>query len=59
MNDCKQENCPFRKNDTTNVWGCEYIACPNRYDGSITWIATDHTIMDRKMEALKDGSTSD
>ena len=56
MNDCKQENCPFRKNDTTNVWGCEYIACPNRDDGSITWIATDHTITEREMEALKDGN---
>lgn len=27
----------------------------NRDDGSITWIATDHTITDREMEALKDG----
>lgn len=48
INDCKQENCPFRNNDTTSVWGCKYVACPNRDNGN-TWYATDHT------EAMKDG----
>lgn len=55
MNDCKQENCPFRLNSSSSVYGCELIACPNRDGGSITWIATDHTITEGEMEALKDG----
>ena len=54
MNDCKQENCPFRSNSSSSVYGCEHIACPNRDDGSITRIATDHTITEGEMEALKD-----
>lgn len=48
MNECRQENCPFRSNSSSSVYGCEHIACPNRDDGSITWIATDHTITDRR-----------
>ena len=44
MNECRQVNCPFRSNSSSSVYGCEHIACPNRDDGSITWIATDHTI---------------
>ena len=59
MNECRQENCPFRSNSRSSVYGCEHIACPNRDDGSITWIATDHTITEREMEALKDDSTTD
>lgn len=59
MNECRQVNCPFRSNSSSSVYGCEHIACPNRDDGSITWIATDHTITEREMEALKDGSTTD
>lgn len=53
MNECRQENCPFRLNPSSSVYGCEHIACPNRDDGSITWIATDHTITEGEMEALK------
>ena len=52
MNECKQENCPFRSNSSSSVYECEHIACPNRDDGSITWIATDHTITEGEMEAL-------
>ena len=52
MNDCKQENCPFRSNSSSSVYGCEHIACPNRDGGSITWITTDHTITEGEMEAL-------
>ena len=52
MNECKQENCPFRSNPSSSVYGCEHIACPNRDDGSITWMTTDHTITNREMEAL-------
>lgn len=55
MNDCKQENCPFRSNSRSSVYGCEHIACPNRNDGSVVFITTDHTITNREMEALKDG----
>ena len=59
MIECYQEHCPFRSNSSSSVYGCEHIACPNRDDGSITWITTDHTITNREMEALKDGSTTD
>ena len=53
MNECRQENCLFRSNSRSSVYGCEHIACPNRDDGSITWIATDHTITEGEMEVLK------
>ena len=53
MNECRQVNCPFRSNSSSSVYGCEHIACPNRDDGSITWIATDHTITEGEMEVLK------
>ena len=52
MNECRQVNCPFRSNSSSSVYGCEHIACPNRDDGSITWMTTDHTITNREMEAL-------
>ena len=57
MNDCKQENCPFRSNPSPSVYGCEHLACSNRHDDSGMFITTDHTIMQK--EALKDGSTTD
>lgn len=53
MNECRQVNCPFRSNSSSNVYGCEHIACPNRYDDSVMFITTDHTIMQK--EVLKDG----
>ena len=53
MNECRQENCPFRSNSSSSVYGCEHIACPNRDDGSVVFITTDHTIIQK--EALKDG----
>ena len=59
MNECRQVNCPFRSNLSSSVYGCEHIACPNRDDGSITWITTDHTITEGEMEALKDGKGDD
>ena len=52
MNDCKQENCPFRLNYSSNLYGCEHMVCPNRDDGSITWIITDHTLTKKELEAL-------
>ena len=48
MADCYQENCPWRKNETSSLWRCEYVACPNRDDGT-TYYTTNHT------EVLKDG----
>ena len=57
MIECYQEHCPFRSNSSSSVYACEHIACPNRDDGSITRIATDHTITEREMEALKDGKS--
>lgn len=52
MADCYQENCPWRKNETSSLWRCECVACPNRDDGTI-YYTTDYT------EVLKDGSTTD
>ena len=52
MNECRQVNCPFRSNHSTSVYACEHIACPNRDDGSVVFITTDHTIIQK--EALKD-----
>lgn len=55
MADCYQENCPWRRNDTSSTWRCEHVACPNRDDGTIyyddgtTYYTTNHT------EVLKDG----
>lgn len=54
MNECRQENCPFRSNSSSSVYGCEHIACPNRDDGSDVFITTDHTIIQK--EVLKDGN---
>ncbi len=31
--DCYSRNCPFRVNETSNIYGCECRACPNRIDG--------------------------
>ena len=47
MADCYQENCPWRKNETSSLWRCESVRCPNRDDGTI-YYTTDHT------EVLKD-----
>ena len=55
MNDCKQENCPFRLNFRSSVYGCEHIACPNRDNGSVIFITTDHTIIQK--DVLKDGKS--
>ena len=52
MIECYQERCPFRSNSSSSVYGCEHIACPNRYDDSVMVITTDHTIMQK--EVLKD-----
>ena len=52
MADCYQENCPWRRNETSNIWRCECTVCQNRDDGT-TYYTTDHT------EVLKDGSTTD
>ena len=57
MNDCKQENCPFRLNFSSSVYRCEHIACPNRDNGSVVFITTDHTII--LEDVLKDDSTID
>lgn len=57
MNECRQENCLFRSNSRSSVYGCEHIACPNRDGGYDVFVTTDHTIIQK--EALKDGSTSD
>ncbi len=59
MNDCKQENCPFRNNDTT-VWGCQYVACPNRDMGVKTWYTSNTTgkLGDGLMNVSKFGGTS-
>ena len=54
MNECRQVNCPFRSNSRSSVYGCEHIACPNRDDGSVVFITTDHTIIQK--EALKYGN---
>lgn len=52
MNERRQENCPFRSNSSSSVYGCELIACSNRDDGSVMFITTGHTIIQK--EALKD-----
>ena len=52
MSECRQENCPFRSNSRSSVYGCDHISCPNRDDGSVVFITTDRTIIQK--EALKD-----
>lgn len=42
MADCYQENCPWRIKDCSSPQSCQYVACPNRYDGT-TCHATDNT----------------
>lgn len=34
MADCKNMNCPFRANDSSNKYRCECVACERRWDGS-------------------------
>ena len=60
MIECYQENCPFRYNDTTSVWECQCVACPNRDNGMTTWFATNTTgkLGDGLMIASKFGGTS-
>ena len=49
MADCYQENCPWRKNETSSLWRCECLGCPNRDEGFPYYTTTDQT------EVLKDG----
>ena len=47
MNDCRQENCPFRSNHSSSVYRCDYITCPNRRSESVTYTLSDRMLTDK------------
>lgn len=50
--DCFNTDCPFRTNDTTNVYRCGYVACPNR-DSHEYVIISNRTLTDQEIRAIK------
>lgn len=59
MADCYQENCPWRRNETSSIWRCECVACPNRDDGVTTWFTANTTgkLGDGRMSVPNFGGT--
>lgn len=56
MDDCYQENCPWRKNETSSIWRCECLGCPNRDEGFLYYTTTEW-VRNEAGEALWDCKT--
>lgn len=50
--DCYNHSCPFRVNESSSLYRCEYIACPNR-DSGIYTMAWDKTLTKEEMDEIK------
>lgn len=50
--DCYSRNCPFRVNETSNIYGCECRACPNRVGGFYVF-ASNRTLTPDEIAKLK------
>lgn len=49
MNECRNMSCGFRYNRGSSIYGCEHVACPNKYTGQ-TIIVSDQTLSDEEFE---------
>lgn len=49
MTECRNMNCGFRYNRSSSIYGCEHVACPNRYTEQ-TIIVSDRTLSDEEFE---------
>ena len=49
--DCFNHSCPFRVNETSNVNGCECVACQNRSNGDFI-ITSNRTLTDDELAML-------
>lgn len=57
MADCKNMQCQFRVNETSNVYRCDCAGCERRY---ITdYIATNRTVTDEELRELSRRNTDD
>lgn len=51
MADCKNTECPFRSNSTSNLYHCDIFTCQRRDDGTVL-IASNHTLTKDELMAL-------
>ncbi len=56
MADCKNMQCPFRVNETSNVYRCDCTGCENRYGAD--YIATNRTLTDEELRELSRRETN-
>ena len=50
--DCFNNICPFRQNTTSNCNRCECLACPNRCELPVTYIASNHTLTEDEIAKI-------
>lgn len=48
MNKCKNMQCPFRINESGNVYHCDCAGCENRY--TTDYIATNRTVSNEELK---------
>lgn len=44
MTECRNMNCGFRYNRSSSIYGCEHVACLNRYTKEVVYPCNYHDI---------------
>lgn len=52
MTNCKNMDCPWRSNSTSNLYHCDIFPCQRRDDGTVL-IASNHTLTKDELMALR------
>ena len=50
--DCFNYSCPFRVNESSNIYRCECTVCQNRADGSY-FITSNKTLTKEELDRIK------
>ena len=57
MADCKNMQCPFRVNETSNMYRCDSYGCDRRYIDSYGYIVSNRTLTDEELRELSRRNT--
>ena len=50
MDECKNMQCPFRINESGNVYHCDCAGCENKY--TTDYIATNRTVSNEELKKM-------
>ena len=57
MVDCKNMQCPFRVNETSNMYRCDSYGCDRRYTDDYGYIVSNRTLTDEELRELSRRNT--